>query len=144
MRKGQKHTKETREKISKTVRRGIREGTIPLAPTIFKKGHATWNKNLKGIHLSPGSEFKKGETAMEKNPNWKGGVQKHAKDCTYLTTETNKRVRRPRKIYEELHGRIPEGCVIFHLDGDRYNDDPSNLVCVTRAELIQLNRRVRK
>ena len=26
----------------------------------FEKGHIPWNKNLKGIHLSPNSEFKKG------------------------------------------------------------------------------------
>lgn len=28
----------------------------------FVKGHYTWNKDLKGIHLSPQSEFKKGHT----------------------------------------------------------------------------------
>lgn len=28
--------------------------------TQFKKGHTPWNKNLKGIHLSPESQFKKG------------------------------------------------------------------------------------
>ncbi len=26
----------------------------------FRKGHTTWNKGLKGIHLSPGTEFKPG------------------------------------------------------------------------------------
>ena|SRR3990167_654594 len=37
-----------------------------------KKGSIPWNKNLKGIHLSPITEFKKGQTADEKNAAWKG------------------------------------------------------------------------
>ena len=37
----------------------------------FKKGHKPWNKNLKGIHLSPKTEFKKGRKD-EKHPEWKG------------------------------------------------------------------------
>lgn len=40
----------------------------------FKSGFYPWNKDLKGIHLSPNSEFKIGQFAKEKNPNWKGGI----------------------------------------------------------------------
>lgn len=40
----------------------------------FGKGHIPWNKGLKGIHLSPTSEFKRGDTTKEKNVNWKGGI----------------------------------------------------------------------
>ena len=29
--------------------------------TSFKKAHIPWNKGMKGIHLSPKTEFKKGE-----------------------------------------------------------------------------------
>lgn len=35
----------------------------------FKKGYNPWNKGLKGIHLSPESEFKKGHD-LRLNPNW--------------------------------------------------------------------------
>lgn len=39
----------------------------------YEKGHKTWNKDLKGIHLSPTSEFKKGLVPWNKgmifNPN---------------------------------------------------------------------------
>lgn len=40
-----------------------------------------------------------------------------------------------RKIWEEFSGKqIPEGYHIHHLDGDRDNNDPSNLVCLSPAE----------
>lgn len=54
-----------------------------------RKGCSSWNKGLKGIHHSPGTEFKKGQVPEgskktqfkpkderllgENNPNWKGG-----------------------------------------------------------------------
>lgn len=43
---------------------GVRSGN-----TRFKQGHRPWNKDLKGIHLSPHSEFKKG-TAPRNKKEW--------------------------------------------------------------------------
>lgn len=40
----------------------------------FKKGLIPWCKDLKGIHLSPRSEFKRGQTTGSKNSKWKGGI----------------------------------------------------------------------
>ena len=72
-----------RDKISKGW---FKKGNIPWIQG--KKGIFTaWNKGLKGIHLSPGSEFKKGSSPWNKNLpfleirgknhyNWKGGVSK--------------------------------------------------------------------
>lgn len=39
-----------------------------------------------------------------------------------------------REIWKDIHGPIPTGCDIHHADLDPLNNDPSNLVCVTRAE----------
>lgn len=105
----------------------------------FPKGHEPWNKGLKGIHLSPSSEFKKGEIAMDKHPSWKGGVQIFTKDCAYVSVAPNKRLRRPRKVYEETVGLIPPGWVLFHIDGDRFNDDIDNLIAIPRAILVEVN-----
>ena len=105
----------------------------------FKKGHKTWNKNMKGIHLSPTSEFKKGQFSLEEHPSWTGGVHVMKNDCTHLQVESCKRVRRPRYIYEQAHGPLAKGMCIYHLDGNKYNDDESNLIAVTRAELLKLN-----
>ena len=76
----------------------------------FKKGDKPWNKNVKGIHLSPDSEFKSGDHHTgENHPSWKGGVQSFVDDCTYVWTGTNERKRRPRVIYKEHYGPIPKG-----------------------------------
>lgn len=39
----------------------------------FKKGNIPWNKNLKGIHLSPKSEFKRGMIAPMKGRKFSEG-----------------------------------------------------------------------
>ncbi|WP_161944194.1 HNH endonuclease signature motif containing protein, partial [Streptococcus suis] len=44
------------------------------------------------------------------------------------------------QVWREHHGPVPEGCIIVFLDGDKTNVDISNLVCVTRADLAQMNK----
>lgn len=44
------------------------------------------------------------------------------------------RVEGYRKIWVDHYGSIPEGHVIHHINGDHYNDDISNLECITRSE----------
>jgi len=106
----------------------------------FKKGNTPWNKGVKGIHLSPDTEFKKdGENTGDKHPSWMGGIQIFQNDCVHVWVGTNKRARRPRLVYEKVHGPIPQGCVIIHIDGNKLNDNISNLKCITRSELMKLN-----
>ena len=105
----------------------------------FKKGNTPWNKNKKGIHLSPDSEFKIDQLVGENHPSWKGGVQKPKSDCTHLYDGKNKRVRRPRVIYEKHVGVIPPGFVVIHKDGDRHNDDPDNLKAISRSDNMRRN-----
>lgn len=111
--------------------------------TEFKKGQKVWNKNLKGLHLHPATEFKKGQTAGEKAFNWKGGVQVISNDCVHVRTGINQRVRRPKMIYEKFNGKIKAGYVIFHKDGNKHNDDPANLMAISRAELLMANLKKR-
>jgi len=104
----------------------------------FKKGNTPWNKG-KSVRLSPHSEFKKGEHVGKEHPSWKGGVQKPVNDCAYLWDGANKRVRRPRAVYEKEYGTIPKGYIIFHKDGNHKNDDLSNLEAIPRSELMKRN-----
>jgi len=105
----------------------------------FKKGHKPWNAGVKGIHLSPSTEFKTGESVGDKHPSWKGGEQNFTKDCVYLYVGINKRIRRPKKIYEDAYGEIPKGWILYHLDKDRYNDNLDNLIAIPRAVLVKIN-----
>lgn len=106
----------------------------------FKKGVPSWNKDL-SINLSPKSNFKKGITTMENHPSWKGGIQNPKKDCVYLTVGTNKQIRRPKQVYEEVYGKIPKGYVIYHINHDNKDDSLDNLEVVSRAELLRRNRK---
>jgi hypothetical protein len=105
----------------------------------FKKGNSPWNKDLKGLHLNPDSEFKEDQYVGENHQSWKGGVQVSKKDGAYIWVGKNQRKRRPRKVYEDTYGEIPRGYVIYHKDGNNLNDHPSNLVAISRAELIRIN-----
>jgi hypothetical protein len=105
----------------------------------FIKGFIPWNKEKKGLHLSEESEFKKGELVGEIHPSWKGGVQMSKNDCVHLWSGANKRIRRPKAIWELHNGTLPDGYIIYHLDGNKHNDHISNLKAITRRELLTIN-----
>lgn len=110
-----------------------------MAKGRFEKGHKPWNKGVKGIHLSPSTEFKKGELIGKEHYSWKGGIQINKNDCAYVNIGANQRVRRPRKIYLDVNGAIPRGWVLYHIDGDKHNDDLNNLIAIPRAILVRIN-----
>jgi len=141
MRFGSKHSLETRKKISKNTHLAMRRPEVRKKHLVnsYQKGHEPWNKGLKGIHLNPKNEFHEGEFVGEEHPCWKGGVQVMRKDCVYLWDGANKRIRNPRKVWVENFGAIPKGYVVVHRDGNRYNDIPFNLECVSRKELLRRN-----
>ena len=134
MRKGTTHSDITKNKIREKLK-----GKRVSKKTEFKKGHKVWNKGIKGLHLSSKTEFKKGQFVGKNHPSWKGGVQKNKKDCIHLWIGANQRTRRPRKVYEEHFGEIPEDFIIYHRDGNKNNDSPTNLIAISRAELVELN-----
>ncbi len=111
------------------------------------KGRFT-SEGLKGNVFAKGNKpnkttFKKGQFVGENHPSWKGGNQVMKKDCVYVNIGSNKRERRPKLVWEEVNGKLPEGFVIIHLDEDRYNDDIENLEAISRKELLARNRKKR-
>lgn len=82
----------------------------------FKKKHIPWNKGKKGIHLSPKSEFKKGDRLPyesyrrgENHPHWKGGTS-----FKYREQYLEKIAGRPRPDKCEICGR--QGKIFFDHD----------------------------
>ena len=46
-----------------------------------------------------------------------------------------------REVYEKYHGRIPEGYVIHHLDGNKTNNTPENLIALTKNDHTRLHQK---
>lgn len=102
------------------------------------------SERMKGNTYAKGNppnktSFVKGQTAGEKSNTWKGGLQKH-RDGYYVYLGVGKRQARARYVWEKEYGKIPPGMVLYHIDGDKYNDDIKNLELLTRAELLRINR----
>lgn len=104
----------------------------------FTSERSLGNKNALGNPPNKTS-FKKGVNAMEGSKSWKGGLQK-MKDGYYVAVAPYKRVKRARIVYEQAYGYLPKDMVVFHLDGDCYNDDINNLEAITRGELARRNK----
>lgn len=116
-------------------------------------GKEPWSKTHgKGLHLSPGSEFKPGTVPANKLPL--GSVtfrdDKAGKPRAWVkVAEPSKWRPRAIVVWESTHGPLPQGKVVHHRDRDSVNDIPENLVALTpsehatehRDDLIQSRRR---
>ena len=120
-----------------------RDATGYNKSSTFATGLKPWNKDLTGIHLSPGSEWKPGRASERLMP------------LGSITTRTDKAGKERRYIkvdmpnvwefyavwfYRHTHGPIPKGHVIHHRDHDSLNDTPDNLQRLTRAEHLNVHR----
>ena len=112
--------------------------------TLFKEGLKPWNKDLKGIHLSPKSEFKKGVRVKPHVPVGTTKIRfrtRDGKERTYIkVAEPNKWMMRSQVVWIAQNGPIPQGSVIHHKDRNTLNDLLDNLQCLTRKEHIAEHR----
>ena len=115
----------------------------------FEKGHTPPNKGKKGV-CPAGCEkgwFPKGNLPHTTKPI---GYERISKDG-YVEVKVKMRPSSPdcndnfvakhRLIWEQLHGPIPDDCVVIFKDGDKQNFDPDNLALVTKAQRLQMTRR---
>lgn len=135
----------------------------------FRKGHATWNKGLKGIHLSLATEFKvgclRGAAARKWRPvgsltirhdsasrrlrdrKRKGGGRFHGRRRRWIKVRDDGRIQDrwipyARWLWMRANGTIPAGYNIVHLDGDTLGDRLDNLALMTDAERMAHQRRI--
>lgn len=109
----------------------------------FFGGHSPWNKNLKGIHLSPASEFKQGQKGRNWVPTSSSVIRKHKGDGFRVwvkVAEPNDWQTRAIVVWEMKNGPVPKGKIIHHIDRNSLNDRPSNLQALTRAEHLTEHR----
>lgn len=109
----------------------------------FKKGQVPYNKGKKMpkevYEKAKHTMFSKGNVPSNHRPV---GSERISKDgyVEVKVKEPNKWKLKQRIIYEEIKGKIPEGSTVIFLDGNKLNFDIDNLKCVTRSELLYLNR----
>lgn len=103
----------------------------------FEAGHVPWNKGLKGIHLSPKTEFKKGHRPSIKCEVGTVRIRRFKRDnkkrAFIKIKEPNIWVLRCHYVWEKAYGKIPKGLLIHHIDRNTLNDDIKNLALVNRA-----------
>lgn len=108
----------------------------------FRKGQTPHNKGKKMPKEVYGkvkhTMFAKGNVPPNHRPV---GSERISKDgyIEVKVAEPNKWRLKQRVVYEEAKGKIPEGCPIIFLDGNKRNFDIDNLRCITRSELLYLN-----
>ena len=108
----------------------------------FRKGQTPHNKGKKMpkevYEKVKHTMFAKGSVPPNHRPV---GSERISKDgyIEVKVAEPNKWRLKQRVVYEEAKGKIPEGCPIIFLDGNKRNFDIDNLKCITRSELLYLN-----
>ena len=110
----------------------------------FHKGHAPWNRNLKGIHLSPHSEWKKGQPGATHVPVGTETVYRDTSGRPRMRVkigEPNRWEMRARIIWERHHGPIPRGMVVHHKNRDKLDDRIEKLELISRADHLREHQR---
>jgi hypothetical protein len=130
----------------------VRKMRPALLRTAFRPGHKTWNLGMKGLRLSPATEFKKGCIRGSAARKWKA--------VGFITIRPNKTRRKYRFIkvrddgpsqrrwqpyahyvWEKATGKkVPPRHRVVHLDNDSLNDAIENLACLSYSDAIKWQR----
>lgn len=112
--------------------------------TAFKKGMTPWNKDVKGIHVSPATEFKKGRPNPKRVPVGTVCIRRRRRESTprafVKVAEPNKWIPRAVAVWCNKHGPLSRGHVVHHKDRDTLNDSIDNLELLTRSKHIEEHR----
>jgi len=109
----------------------------------FSDNNEPWNKGLKGkgICKPNAGSFKPGNMPVTTLPLYSERLSKDDIIEIKVPCESGtKYVPKQRYIYEQTHGKIPEGFVVTFRDGNRTNFDPKNLIAISRSELMAMCR----
>lgn len=111
---------------------------VTIGDCRFKAGDEPWNKGMKGIHLSPATQWKKGCESNRKLPLGSVTIRHRRREKSprafVKIAEPSVWRERAKVVWEEANGPIPRGMVIHHIDRDPLNDALGNLQAMTRRE----------
>jgi hypothetical protein len=137
-------TDKTTQQIKTFVsNRGITSGRTGC----FEKGNKPWNTGTKGLTGANATSFKKGNVPANRKPL--GSERTCSKDGYILIKigeqdpHTGFPTRHKHKhvhIWEQANGPVPEGMIVAFRDSDKLNIEPENLMLISRAELLRLNK----
>lgn len=120
----------------------------------FQKGETPWNKGLTGYMGANKTSFSR-EGILDKYKDIEGKPRYNGKDGLYCTVSERKPTKDTRKGKTYMHRKripyaryvleqngieVPVGSIIYHIDGDIYNNELENLEVLTRAQLLKRNR----
>lgn len=112
--------------------------------TRFQPGSVPWNRGLKGIHLSPATEFQIGRTSDNALPIGSVTIRRRQRDkkprAWVKVAQPNKWILRALLVWMTANGDIPSGYVVHHGDRDTLNDAIENLALLTRADHLNEHR----
>ncbi|MGJ0302496.1 HNH endonuclease [Aliarcobacter cryaerophilus] len=110
----------------------------------FKKGSIPANKGTKGLTKANITSFAKGNVPPNTRKAGSISIRKDKNGNSYMhikVAELNRWQMLHVYIWENKHGKIPKGyCVIFK-DKNTLNLSLSNLMLISRAELVRLNQK---
>ena len=112
----------------------------------FLKGHKPWNKGKKGYMGANRTSFKKGHLPHNHRPLWSERVSKDGYieiSVPEKNPYTGFKTRFKHKhiwLWEQVHGKVPDGYVVIFKDGNVRNFEPTNFELVTRATLLSMNQ----
>lgn len=107
--------------------------------TRFQAGHVPWNVGKKGW-FAAGTErtrFKKGLIPPKRVQT--GTEVERSDGLMWIKTDVGMKPKHTF-LYEAENGEIPAGHVVIFGDGNKRNFELSNLILVSRSQLVLLNR----
>ena len=110
-------------------------GLIPK--TAFKKGQKPWNDGL-NKETNPSLRKLSDDRMGKNNPRYKRGY--HIWDGYKILSNNGNPIEEHRFIWEQTYGKIPQGMIIHHKNGDRMDNRIENLECLTNSEHIKIHK----
>lgn len=101
----------------------------------FKKGSTPWNKNIKGIHLSRKSEFKKGQPGIRWVPIGTISIAERAgRKRNRVKVAEGEWEFNSAFVWKKKYGKVIKGDVVHHINGNSLDDSIKNLIALPRTD----------